>query len=437
MGSGKASTGYPRQTVARALAVLVLAGLLYPAAASAHARLARTTPADGAVLVHAPRAVAVVFDDTIRAGSGNAIVANSSRSSVLAGPAAARGRVLTLPLEHGLRPGDYTARWSIVSEDGHRERGVLAFAVGRGSPSPQPVLTASTPLGTRDIVLRMLYYLGVLVAAGTTVFWLLARPLLGARLRRPVAGLLFTSLLTAFVGASGLAADAAHGTRFAHVLVAAVLVALAGAAAAALAPVSAPFLPIAGACAIVLTAAPALAGHALDRDQPRIVAPALDLAHTFAAAVWLGGLVAALWVLPRAARETWERRAVLRRFASVAVVAVCVLALSGIGRAATELGPLHQLWTTSYGRALLVKSAAFVVLLAVAAVNRTLLERRSPLFTRSVAAEIVAVAAVVAVVGILTQLRPGREAPRREVGTTGLVQQHLDEAGRILERGQP
>jgi len=423
--------------LARALAVTLLVGLLYPAAASAHARLVRTTPADGAVLAGAPRAVTVVFDDTVRVGSGNAVVANSSRSSVLAPPAVAQGRILTLQLEHGLHRGDYTARWSIVSEDGHGERGVLAFAVGRGGPPPQPVLSASTPLGTRDIALRTLYYLGVLVAAGTTVFWLLARPLLGARLRRPVSGLLFASLLAAFLGASGLLADATHGTRFAHVLVAAVLLALAGAAAAALAPVYAPLLPVAGACAIVVTAAPALAGHALDRDQPRVIAPALDLAHTFAAAVWLGGLVAALWVLPRAARDTWERRAVLRRFASVAIVAVCVLALSGIGRAATELGPLHQLWTTSYGRALLVKTAAFVVLLGIAAVNRTLLERRSPRFTRSVAAEIVAVAAVVAVVGILTQLRPGREAPLREVGATGLVQQHLDEAGRILERGQP
>jgi len=423
--------------VARALAVLVLAGLLCPAAASAHARLVRTVPADGAVLARSPRAVVVEFDDTVRLGAGNAAVANSSRRSVLSAPASVAGRTVTLPLERRLPRGDYTARWSVVSEDGHREQGVLAFAVGLGSPPPQAVLTAAPALRSFDLVVRTLYYLGVLVGAGTAVFGLLARPLLGARLRRPVAGLLFASLVAAFVGASGLAADAAAGTRFARVLEAALLVALVGAAAAALAPIWAPLLTVAGACAIALTAAPALAGHSLDRGQPRGMAPLLDVAHTLAAAVWLGGLVAALWVLPRAARDPWERRAVLRRFSSAALVAVGVLAVSGIGRAATELGPVHELWTTSYGWALLAKSAAFVALLAVGALNRTLLERGSPLFTRSIAAEIVAVAAVVVLVGVLTQLRPGREEPDRRVGTPGLVDHGLGEARGVLERDQP
>src|SRR6185312_9208577 len=126
MGSGKASSGLRSQPVARALAVLVLAALVAPASASAHARLVGTSPADGAVLAHAPRSVRVEFDDTVRTASGNAAVANASQRSVLAGRAAVRGRVLVLPLEDGLRRGDYTVRWSIVSEDGHPEQGVLA-----------------------------------------------------------------------------------------------------------------------------------------------------------------------------------------------------------------------------------------------------------------------------------------------------------------------
>ena len=63
-------------------------------------------PADGALLVRAPADVRVVFDDTVRVGSGNAAVANRSRRSVLAAPAHARGRVLTLPLVAGLTRGD-------------------------------------------------------------------------------------------------------------------------------------------------------------------------------------------------------------------------------------------------------------------------------------------------------------------------------------------
>ena len=438
--------------MARALAVLVLAALVAPAAAGAHARLVRTSPADGAVLAHAPGVVRVEFDDSVRAAPGTAAVANASQRSVLGGNAVAHARVLEVPLERGLVRGDYTVRWSIVSEDGHREQGVIAFAVGLGSPPPHAVLVASAPLRMRDVALRALYYLGLLAAAGACVFALLARPVLGARLHRPLAGLLFCALLAAFLGASGLEASAPSGTRYAHVLEAALVVALAGAAAAALAPAYSGLLVAAGACAIALLAAPALAGHSLDPDQPRILAPLLDVVHTAAAAVWLGGLIAALWVPARARADTWERRAVLRRFSAAAFAAVALLALSGVGRALTELDAVHQLWSTSYGRTLLVKTAIFLPLLAVGRLNRSLLARGRALAARSVAAEVVAVVAVVAVVSVLTELRPARETRRPAtlpVGLRGVVllsaapvalglaPDRLQEARGVLERSEP
>jgi copper transport protein len=432
--------------LARALAVLVFVALVVPATAVAHARLIRTVPANGAVVARAPHAVLVEFDDTVAVGSDNAAVANVSRRSVLAGPPRASGRALTLPLAPDLPRGAYTVRWSIVSEDGHPEQGVIAFAVGRAEPRPEPVLGASTPTGVGDVALRALYFIGLLVAAGATVFALLARRLLGARLRRPLAGLLFAALVTAFVGASGLETTAASGTRFALVMKVATVVALAGAAAAALAPTVPALLAAAGACSLALTAAPALAGHALDRDQPAVIGPLLDVAHTLAAAVWLGGLVAVIWVLPRSSKDTWERRAVLRRFASTALLAVCVIALTGLGRALTELGGVEHLWSTSYGRALLVKTVLFLPLLAVGRANRSLIEQRSPLLTRSVATEIAVICAIVVVVAVLTQLRPGSEEPTtpRSTAAFGVVpaslrlgSDRLDKAGRILERHEP
>jgi copper transport protein len=432
--------------VARALAVLVVVALAAPAAAAAHARLVRTVPGDGSTLTRAPRVVLVEFDDTVRAARGNAVVANDSRRSVLASPARARGRTLTLPLVPRLPAGAYTARWSIVSEDGHAEEGLLAFAVGKAA-RPVAVLSASAAARPRDVALRALYYFGLLGAAGAAVFGVLARPLLQARLRRPLSELLFVALLAAFLGASGLEADAASGTRFALVLELAVGVALAGAAAAALAPLYPPLLAAAGACALALVVAPALAGHSLDRDQPAVVAPVLDVLHTFAAAVWVGGLVAASWILRRAAVDPWERRAVLRRFSSAAVTAVGLLAASGVGRAAGELGSVSQLWSTSYGRALLAKTAIFVPLLALGRVSRSRLERQPAAAERSIRAEIVLVAAVVAVVAVLTELRPGRESVRPLRGGAGaragvtvgsrLQPDRLEEARRVLERGQP
>ena len=394
----------------RSLAAVALAALLVPAAASAHATLLRTVPRDGAVLTDPPAAVRVEFDDVVRVTGGNAAVDNLTGRSVLAGPPLARGRLLTLPLRRRLPAGDYSVRWSIVSDDGHHEEGVLAFAVGAGRSSPHSVLAAVSPLSWSAIALRTLYYLGLLAGAGVTCFALLMRRLLPPALRRPLAQLLFLALLAAFLGGSGILGTAPPGTRFQHVLVASVVVALAGAAAAALAP-SVPRLGApAAACSLALLAAPTLSGHALDPNQPAVVTPLADLLHAGAAAFWLGGLLSLAFVLPHATEQV--RDAAVRRFSTAALVAVLVLTATGAARAVTELRGIDQLWTTSYGRLLLVKSAAFAALVALGWVNRTFLLRAVSRLRRTVLLEAALVAGVAVAVAVLTQLRPGVDVAR-------------------------
>ena len=392
----------------RAVAALAFLALALPAGAAAHATLLRSVPANGAVLTHAPHVVRVVFDDTVRVDSGNAAVANGTGRSVLAGPAVAHGDVLTLPLARRLPAGAYSVRWSIVSDDGHREQGVLAFAVGAGSPSPHSVLGASVPLTWSDIVLRTLYYLGLLAGGGAAIFGLLTRTLLGERLHRPLAQLLFFSLLAVFVGASGIAQAATPGTRFALVVKIVLAVSLAGGAAAALAPTLRRALPVAWASSLALLAAPTFSGHALDRNQPHLLSVPADLLHMGSAAVWLGGLLALAYVVPRATTDDVVRAAAARRFSTAALVAVALLALSGLARALTELSALDQVWSTSYGRTLLVKTALLVPLAGVGAVNRSLLLTAFTRLRRSARIELALLLAVVVAVAVLTELRPGR-----------------------------
>jgi hypothetical protein len=125
--------------------------------------------------------------------------------------------------------------------------------------------------------------------------------------------------------------------------------------------------------------------------------------------------------------------------------------LSGVGRALTELDALSQLWSTSYGRALLVKSVVFLLVLTVAWANRSFLARGRTPVTRSVAAEVVAVTAIVVTLSVLTELRPAREtrspsaAPLPVVVGGGRVvavalrfaPDRLEEARRVLERREP
>ena len=393
----------------RTVVLIALAALAAPAGAAAHATLIRTAPADGSVLDRAPQSVRVEFDDRIHVAHGNAAVSNATNASVLDGAPRVAGHTLVLALRSGLAEGSYSVRWSIASEDGHREQGVLAFAVGSGNASPHSVLGASAPLGWSNLVLRTLFFFGVLAAGGATVFLLLTRRVVGDRIRAPLAHLLFFALLAAFLGGSGMIHGAPPGTRFVLVVKVAITIALVGGAAAALAPTVPLLLYVAGACSLALLAAPPLAGHALDRDQPRVLAPLVDAAHIGAAAVWLGGLLSLAFVLPRASDQGAARSAAVRRFSSAALVAVIVLGLSGLVRALTELSAVHQLWTTSYGQTLLVKTALFAPLVGLGWLNRTLLIDAFARLRRSAFAEIALLTGVVIAVAVLTELRPGTE----------------------------
>jgi copper transport protein len=393
-----------------ALGALV-AALVLPGAAFAHATLLQTFPRNGAVLAKAPTVVTVAFDDSVRVGKGIAAVDNDTQASVLAGPASTRGRDLTIPLKP-LADGAYSVRWSIVSEDGHREEGVLAFAVGAGSSSPRSVLGASVPLSFSDIVLRSLYFLGVLAGGGFAVFALLARRVVGRQLDRPLAHLVFFALLLVFIGGSGILHTAPPGTRFALVMKIALTVSLAGGAAAALAPTLPHLLPVSYATALALLAAPSLSGHALDRDQPRVLSVIVDLAHMTSAAVWLGGLIAIVYALPRATEDDATRRAAVARFSTAALVSVACLGATGIVRACTELSAVSQLWSTSYGRALLVKTAIFVPLIGVGWLNRSALMRVFARLRRSARLEVLALAGIVVAVAVLTELAPGKKTSR-------------------------
>ena len=380
---------------ARLSIVCTLAALATPAAAWAHATLVGTSPANGAVLARAPHAIVVTFDDTVRIGSGNTVVANATKQDVMLGSARTHGRTLTIPLRAQLADGDYSARWSIVSDDGHREQGVIAFAVGAGRPSPISVLTAGASLGWWAAAFRLLFYLGLLTAGGVAVFALRVR---GAGTTR-VAHVLFVCLFAAFLGASGAVHAAASGTRNALVLDIALGLSLAGAAAAALAPREKRLLPVACACSLALLATPTFSGHALDRNQPKWFSIPADLAHVGGAAVWLGGLVALLAIVP----HIDARADATRRISAAAFAAVPVLAAGGLLRAATELTAVHQAWSTSYGRALLVKTALFLPLLALGRLNRTRVA------LPRVRVEVVLIAVVIAAVAVLVQLKPGRD----------------------------
>jgi copper transport protein len=394
------------QRAARLIVLFACAALAAPAAASAHANLVRSIPADRAVLAQAPARVVVRFDDEVRVAPGDAAVQNGD-GSILGGKPAAHGKTLVLPLRARLGNGDYSVRWSAVSNDGHIVQGVLAFGVGLGRPPPLPALRPTVKVGFGTVLSRWIFFAGLLVASGLALFDLLVwRPLVKSGLR---TGWIAIGLAAMFVSAHGLV-HASHGgaaTRFGLTIDIASAIAATGAAAAAIAVSDRSAAPFALVLAVALLPVPTVAGHALDPGRSWIEVP-IDLLHVVAAAVWIGGLFALAFVAPREGVTPEVLGAAARRFSKLALTSVLVLALTGAARALAELSAVSQLWTTSYGRAILVKTGLFAVLLGLGSVSRSRVAAGVERLRTLVLAELVLLLGVVAAVAVLTSLRPGR-----------------------------
>jgi hypothetical protein len=129
-----------------------------------------------------------------------------------------------------------------------------------------------------------------------------------------------------------------------------------------------------------------------------------DVLHVLGAAAWVGALLGLVLV-----RDAPRRRAVL-----LAAGGVVVLAVTGVVRASFELLHLSQLWNTSYGITLLVKTAILLVALAAGWLLRARIHLRAGV-------ELGLVALLVVAVSVLVQLRPGRNVaaqPLQQVQAT-------------------
>jgi uncharacterized membrane protein/mono/diheme cytochrome c family protein len=160
-----------------------------------------------------------------------------------------------------------------------------------------------------------------------------------------------------------------------------------------------------------------------------VVSGLVDWLHVLMMGAWLGGLVQLALVLPGQVRRLAEPErgaalaAVVGRFSALALPAVVLLALSGAYAAAAQVGAPVGLTDSLYGRTLLAKSALFLPMLLVAALNLLWVgprlavraRRREPAgpFTRRFRIFVTVEAAlglgILLVVGVLTNLAPPRD----------------------------
>jgi copper transport protein len=177
---------------------------------------------------------------------------------------------------------------------------------------------------------------------------------------------------------------------------------------------------VAGAWSLV---GPGLSGHAGDPGRGWL-ALVVDAAHLAGAAVWIGGL-AHLFIVaaPATASLAREERSRVRleiaqRFSRIALVSVAVIGVTGVGRALWELGAVSQIWSTAYGRTLVIKTVLLGALVVLGYLNRKELANFAAL-RRRVGIELSLLVTLTAAVSLLTDLPPANTVSTSSQGAVG------------------
>jgi methionine-rich copper-binding protein CopC len=111
-----------------ALAVmLTTSALLVSGAASAHATLKSSSPANGAILTEAPKVFHLEFGHAAKLTKFK-LTKESQEITVAVDPNAAASTTFNVPLT-ALEAGKYHAKWSTLGDDGHAMTGSASFTV--------------------------------------------------------------------------------------------------------------------------------------------------------------------------------------------------------------------------------------------------------------------------------------------------------------------
>ena len=414
-GSGPRPRGRFRAAALLTLLATMLGLMLAGATgASAHAALLSTDPKQGSVVQTAPTQVTLRFSEQVTLEKDGMRVFDPGGKRVDTGSTGHAGsddttaRVAVVP---GLADGTYTVAWRAISADTHPVSGAFTFSVGHASAttsvSGEQATKGSTLVGALYGASRSVQYGAYALLVGSVALVLLCWPT-GVRLR-PVQRLMLTGwagLLLATVAQLLLRGpyEAAKGlgqlfdltmiqqTLHEHLgtmlVVRILLLAAAGVFLSLLGGQAGVGLPetestdpkaerrlrttlgIAGAVlAIALACTWALADHASVGMQVDLAVP-LDVVHILSMACWLGGLATVLLGLRRPVAEGGIGAEQVQRFSTVALCSVTALVGTGVYQAWRGLGSWDALVDTTYGRLLLIKIGAVLVILAAAWMSR-------------------------------------------------------------------
>ena len=408
-----------------AFAAVASVGLAAAAPANAHSFLIRSDPAASARLAKTPAALKLYFSEPFVRGSEQVNLRRVGGETLELPKPTSGAATLEQPLPANLR-GIYIVHWRVLSDDGHISLGEFAFAVGSNAALPN-LKASTTRTSWSEVAASWLVFIGLALALGGLAserfIWrrtpLTARAITAAPVWPGVAlatGGAFLQLVVLAgdrrggglsAGLSESAIADALATRPGKLTLALIISVLIGAA----------FLPLRWwrVTAIVpfFAAVVFIAARGHSGTSGHGWAVVADIIHLTAVAVWLGALAHLVLVVVRsgAARATLVEGA--RRYARFALPTVIVISATGILTAIPEFRSFGSVFTSGYGRTLLIKAALIAVALMFAlAARRWALPAnphpRLPLLKRLTVAEATVLAAVLIVVAVLVNAAPPR-----------------------------
>lgn len=351
----------------RALLPALAAGTYVIAAASpvgAHAELVEASPAPGSGLPQAPGAVVVRFNEPLNHRLSNIEVLDPSGRDVGEGPTlAVEGDPNAMKRRLGLlSPGVYMVDWTTVSTlDGHSLHGSYSFGIGTSASANESI--RASPIdseGWLGLAGRFVALAGLTLWAGSALLSRVARP---AEVPRPrlepvsrglpwlvflgtAAAVTSSSLVSSgsLAGVADVLLGGSSGRWRTLLLTVSLLGGLMGQGRSILR----------GLLVGVALVSEAASGHAASSPAPLMATISFSI-HLLAVGVWGFAIVASML-------SGEGLRTALARFTPYAVGAAVAVALTGVANATMQLSAPGDLISTGYGRTLLLKSVAFVVI---------------------------------------------------------------------------
>jgi copper transport protein len=432
------------------LLAAVAAGWLLGAAgpAAAHPALVSSSPGAGYAVTDSPRAIILTFSEPVSLPDRPLVVRDAEGTTVDLRVGTRQGGAALLGAPARPLPvGAYEVAYRVVGQDGDLIAGTFAFGVatpvGAAGAEPGSVGSAAETVPALPALLRGLLFLGLALSlGGAYVAWRVDEATGGLPGARP---LLRTGSVAALVAAVGLLAGLDGVARVLATAAQPGVGQLLGLQALLLAAATVfARRPARGLLAVLmLLLVVALEGaRAHPAEAAGLLGSALTVTHLLAGALWLGGLVHVLRLAVTWRGKPEAVRVAAETYARSALVLFVLVTLTGTVSAVVLL-PTMSDWTgTTYGRLLLVKIAAFLVVVGLAVAGRARLRRtrapaapvaaehapRHPL-GRPATVETGALAAVVLVAAAVTTLTPARLVP-----VSALVAAPVGPTARVAER---